>query len=562
MQRIWNIHKPDVKLKNKLSQDLGVSQVISGLLINRGIKETKAAQKYLRPALGDLFDPFAIPDMPKAVKRLRSAVTGREKVMIFGDYDVDGLTAAALLESQFSKAGLKAFSYIPHRIKHGYGLNNEAIKIAVERKVTLLLTVDCGISNHKEIEEFKRRNIDVIVTDHHEPAADALPDCLAVVDPKRKDSKYPFRDLAGVGVAYKLAQCVLDENLDENLDLVLLGTVADMVPLTGENRILAKLGLEQITCTQRPGIRALFEASRLKSDTFSTESISYILAPRINASGRMDSADSSLELLLTQSSSRAAELARILCKHNQERQKVERKILEEAADLIGKEVNFKEHNVIVLAKEGWHQGVLGIVASKIMDKFYRPTVVISLNDGLCKGSCRSVKNFHIFDALWNCKDLLESFGGHKHAAGLLILKDNIPEFRHQINRLAKSQMLLEDLLPSLDVDMEVSLTDLSSGLIEDLGLLSPYGAGNPEPLFFSKGLRVKGRPLTLSRDTLKFWCTDGEVTYPAVGFGMGSLCDSVAGADSLDILYTPSIDTWHNEESLQLEIKDIRFLKG
>ncbi|MCM8771221.1 MAG: single-stranded-DNA-specific exonuclease RecJ [Candidatus Omnitrophica bacterium] len=559
MQRIWNIAQPNHKLQKALCQELGISPILANLLINRMIKNVEEAERFLNPTLASLFDPYQLPDMPKAVERLKRAIAKKEKILIFGDYDVDGLTAVALLESQFLKLGLKALHYIPHRVKEGYGLNKEAIDFASQHNVKLLLTVDCGISNTEEIEELCRRHIDVIVTDHHEARDERIPACTAVIDPKRYDSVYPYRDLAGVGVAYKLAQCITQETLEDELDLVLLGTVADMVPLTGENRILVKKGLECFYRTKKVGLQALIEESGLKS--ISTTSISYILAPRINASGRVDSAHYSLELLLTHSESRARDLAKLLSRHNQERQRLERKILEEAQDLIGREVNFKEHNVIVLAKEGWHQGVLGIVASKIMDRFYRPTIVISLSDGLCRGSCRSIKNFHIFDALWDARDLLENFGGHQHAAGLSIHRDKVPEFKHRINHLAKKRMRIEDLLPSLEIDMELSLADLNEKLIRDIKALEPFGYGNPAVIFYTPALRLKGSPKILSKDTLRFWCTDAEFTYPAVGFGMSSLYNSLTEAKAFDLIYTPTLDDWQ-PQTIQLEIKDIRFLKS
>jgi len=559
MQRIWNIAKTNHKLQNSLTQDLGISAILANLLINRGIKDASEAERFLNPSIASLHDPYQMPDMPRAVERIRQAIENKEKILLYGDYDVDGLTALALLESLFTKQGVKTLHYVPHRVNEGYGLSKEALGFALTHKVNLIITVDCGISNAKEIHELNKHNIDVIVTDHHQISAGSLPECVAVVDPKRPDARYPYKDLAGVGVAFKLAQCIAGDAFEEALDLVLLGTVADMAPLTGENRILVKRGLEQFCLSKRPGLKALLEESGLKSKRISTTSISYILAPRINASGRIDSAQASLELLLTRSEDRAKDLAGILTKHNQQRQKIEKKMLLEAQDLIGKEVNFKEHNVIVVAKEGWHRGVLGIVASKIMDAFYRPTVVISLSDGICKGSCRSIKNFHIFDALWDSRDLLENFGGHAHAAGISIIKENVQEFKRRINHVAKNKMLLEDLIPSFDVDMEVGLGDLSLDLLDDIGRLEPFGSGNPGAIFYTKGLYLKGQPQVMARDTLKFWCTDGKFTYSAVGFGKGSFYDSLQSAEKFDLIYTPSLDDWRDRQAVQLEIKDIRF---
>lgn len=559
MQRIWNIAQPSHALQEELSRKLGISRILATLLINRKIATPEDAERFLRPSLTSLFDPYQMPDMIQAVARIKQAIDRKEKIFLYGDYDVDGLTSLALLESQFAKLGVKTSHYIPHRVKEGYGLNKEAIAHIEKLKTDLVITVDCGISNFKEAEELKRHGIDLVITDHHEVSDERIPQSVAAVDPKRHGSCYPFRELAGVGVAYKLAQCLMDDFCEDDLDLVLLGTVADMVPLVSENRTLVKQGLLNFHKTKRPGLRALLEATSIKAKPITTTAISFILAPRINASGRVDSAHTSLELLLTQSKERGQELAQVLSKHNQERQKFERQIMEEATDIIGREVNFKDHNVIVLAREGWHPGVLGIVASKIMDRFYRPTVVISVKDGLCKGSCRSIKNFHIFDALWDSKDLLESFGGHSHAAGILISREKISEFKNRINHVAKQKLLLEDLLPSLDVDMEVSFADVTIDVVRDIENLAPFGNGNPEPVLFTRGLRLKGAPQVYSRDTLKFWCTDGHATHSVVGFGMGSLSQALVEAGTFDLIYTPAADGWNGEDAIQLEMRDIRF---
>jgi len=561
MHRIWNIHKPAVHKQEYLSRELDISPILAALLLNRGIESPQEALVFLKPQLSFLHDPALLPDMPLAIKRLEQARARKEKVMLFGDYDVDGLSAVAILETRLEKLGFLLLHYVPHRIKEGYSLNKEAIKFAVAKNVKLLITVDCGITSHEEIRELNRLGIDVIVTDHHQPSREDIPEALAVINPKRKDSQYPYKHLAGVGLAYKFAQCFMQDYLEDDLDLVLLGTLADMVPLNGENRILVKIGLRHFARTPRPGIRALMQAAALKSKNISTQTINFILAPRLNASGRVDSAIHSLELLLTGSEKRAKELAELLCLYNKERQKIEKNILEEAEDLIGKEINFKEHNVIVLAKEGWHQGVLGIVASKITDRFSRPTVVISLSDDLCKGSARSVKNFHIFDALCDCKELLASFGGHQHAAGLIIQKENIHKFKNRLNHLAKEKMLLEDLLPSLDVDMELSFLELNVELIEDILLLEPFGPANPEAVFLTKNLRLKGEPQILGRQTLKFWCSDGKLTYPAIAFGMAHLYDSLMRAKSFNLLYRPILDDWRDENSILLEVRDIQFLR-
>ena len=558
--KILKIASPDTHLQNTLSRELGISKVLAQLLINRGIKNVEEAEKFLNASPDHLLDPYLFSDMQNAINLIKKAAKNKKRVMIFGDYDVDGLTALALLKEALSKIGLETTHYIPHRIKEGYGLNKDAIHFARQKGIALLITVDCGTNNNEEIQGLRRHNIDVIVTDHHEPVNHDVALCAsAIINPKIKESRYKYRDLAGVGVAYKLCQAITGKKLLDDLDLVALGTIADVVPLTGENRVIVKEGLIKLAHTKRPGLKALIETSRIKGKKITPSFVSFILGPRINASGRMDTAEIALNLLMSESDDEASELARTIEMFNRQRQKIEEKILEEAHDLIDREINFKEHKIIVIAKENWHQGVLGIVASKLADKFYRPTIVISKMGTLCKGSGRSIKNFHLFQALLECKDFLKTFGGHSHAVGLTITSDNIEAFRNKINRLAKEKLLLEDLLPSLDIDTELSLSDLNQEIITEFEGLEPFGIGNPEPLFYTRNLKVRGEPQVLSRDTLKFWVTDGRITSAAIGFGMASFKDSITCADSFDLVYTPRIDDWQGRESVLLEGKDIFF---
>ncbi|MCX5706690.1 MAG: single-stranded-DNA-specific exonuclease RecJ [Candidatus Omnitrophica bacterium] len=529
------------------------------VLINRGITNPSEAEKFLNVKLSNLLDPFSFSEMPEVVQRIKQAGKLKEKVMIFGDYDADGITSVALLKNSLLKIGLDVIHYLPHRVKEGYGLTKNIAKIAKEKKIKLLITVDCGISNILEIAELKKYNIDTIITDHHEPQGRELPPALSIINPKIKNSNYKYRDLAGVGVTYKLCQALSDSRLVDELDLVALGTIADVVPLTGENRIIAKEGLLRLAKTKKPGLRALIDNAGIRNKKFTSTFVSFILAPRLNASGRMASAEDSLNLLLTDDVSEAEKLAKVIEQHNRTRQKIEGKIMEEAEAIINKEINFKDHQVIVVAKEGWHQGVLGIVASKLADRFYRPAIVISLDEELCKGSARSIKNFHLFQALLECKKFLHAFGGHAHAAGLVITKDNINDFKESINRLAHEQLRLEDLLPSLDVDIEVVLADLNDQVIQELERLEPFGTANPEPLFYTKGLKLKGEPLVLGRETIKFWVTDGSVTFQAIGFGMSSFRENLRSAANLDLVYTPRMDNWQDESSVILEVKDMFF---
>ena len=557
--KILKLATPHVSLQNQFSKELGISKILAQVLINRKVTTVAAAEKFLKSSISDLFSPHLFSDMPKAISLVKKAQENKEKVMVFGDYDVDGITSTVLLKTTLEAMGLDVLHHIPHRITEGYGLNNEIINFAIKNQVKLMITADCGIVNHQEIHGLRQANIDVIVTDHHEPREASLPEASCIINPKVKHSGYPFRELAGVGVAYKFAQAISGSLLVDDLDLVTLGTIADSVPLTQENRIIAKEGLFRLPQTKRLGLRAIIENAGIENKKFNSTYVSFIIAPRLNASGRMANAEVSLKLLMAQNITDAQNLAKELDRFNRERQKIEGKILEEAEELINRQVNFKDHKVIVIAKEDWHQGVLGIVASKLADRFYRPAIVISINENLCKGSARSIQNFHLFDALMDSKELLDSFGGHAHAAGLLITKDNIDEFRKSINKLASDRLTLEDLLPSLDIDLELNFADLNEPLVKELELLEPFGMANREPLFYTRGLKLKGEVQLLNRGTLKFWATDGVTTRQIIAFGMSSLKDSLLQADSFDLIYTPKIDSWRQEESMILEAKDIFF---
>jgi len=557
--KILRIASSQDSLQETLSKELKISKILAQLLINRSITNLSEAERFLNVKLEHMLNPFSFSGMDVAVKRIKVAAVKKEKVMIFGDYDVDGITSVALLEQALRKMGLDVTHYIPHRIKEGYGLTKNIAAIAKEKKIKLLITVDCGIANHHQIEELKKENIDTIITDHHEPQKDVLPSALSIIDPKVKGCGYKYRELAGVGVAYKLVQALNNSKMLDELDLVTLGTVSDVVPLTGENRVIVKEGLGRIAKTKRPGLQALIERARFRNKQFNSTAVSFILGPRLNASGRMGSAETSLKLLMSEDPAEADTIAKYLEEHNRERQQIEARIMEEAQDIINKEINFKEHKVIVVAKEGWHQGVLGIVASKLADRFYRPAIVISLDEKLCKGSGRSIKNFHLFHALKECSEFLHAFGGHAHAAGLVITRECVNDFRKSINDLAHKKLSLEDLLPGLDVDMELSLSDLSVEVVEELEKLEPFGAGNPEPLFLTRSLKLAGQPQSLARETLKFMVSDGRANFEVIGFGMNGLRASLIEAKSLDIVYTPRMDNWQGDSSVILEAKDLFF---
>lgn len=557
MQKRWNIARHEPSLRALLAKDLGIPPLVAQVLINRNVRSKEAAEVFLRSGVDFLHSPLSLPDIDKAIKRIKQAIKKNEKVFLFGDYDVDGVTSCALLKMTIEKLGLAVRHCLPHRVRDGYGINKEAVNLAVKEKVGLFISVDCGITNIEEIKCLKDAGIDTIVIDHHEPKAD-LPPALAIVDPKLKGHSYPFRDLAAVGVVYKLCQELCQDLLVDDLDLVLLGTVADVVPLVGENRILVREGLARLAQTKKPGLKALIDACRIKGRELDPYAVSFILGPRLNAAGRVSSAEIAFNLLTAESFSAAEDLARQLDGENKRRQEIQKNILDEALALVEREVNFKDHSVIVLSRQGWHQGVLGIIASRLAEKFYRPSIIISTNESLGKGSARSIRDFHIFNALTQCSGLLENYGGHSHAAGLTILESNIGKFKGLINEVAKADLAPQDLIRSLDIDAEADLGEVNADLISGLDNLAPFGAGNPEPVFSSCNLFVRGRPNILGKNTLKFWASDGKITHQVVGFGMAEKFDFVADGRKIDLAYSASLDTWQDNHQAQLILKDIR----
>ncbi|MBP7056828.1 MAG: single-stranded-DNA-specific exonuclease RecJ [Candidatus Omnitrophica bacterium] len=560
MRKTWRIKDHNPSIRNNLAAALKVSPITAQLLINRGIDDIKSASDFLDCSISSCHDPFLFKDMDKAVSRIKDAISRREKILVYGDYDVDGMTGVAVLSSAFKSLGADIHTYIPNRLEEGYGLNMGAIKRAHASGISLIVTVDCGISSVKEIEYAKTLNIDVVVTDHHEIPGSQVPKAHAVINALQADCKYPFKHLAGVGVAYKLVSALFEGtpfSPQEYLDLVSLGTVADVVPMVGENRIIAKYGLELLGKSKREGLRALIEVTGLDGKDISSGHIGFILGPRINAMGRVGSPQKAVELLLSDDHSYSIELAKILDAENRSRQKIEGGILDMALSKVEREVNFKHHRVIVLAGENWHPGVIGIVASRIAERFYRPTILISLDGKLGKGSGRSIEGFHLFDYLFRCKDMLAGFGGHESACGITIEKDRIDAFRDRINEEAAKDLREEIYSPKLDIDMDVPLSMLTEDVIKQIETLAPFGEENPRPVLASKNLTVKDGPRQIGKNGFKIWVTDNNVTCEAVSFGRSLVSRPENGA-GVDLAYTPSINNWQGLQSIQLELKDIK----
>lgn len=571
MNKRWVIAPREPALTESLARALSITPPLAQALVNRGLRDAAAAEQFLHPALRQLIDPFALPDMAAAVDRLLAALDKQERIVIYGDYDVDGVTSTALLMRVLQQAGATVSYFLPHRMDEGYGLTDDGIaRCLKEHTPQLLIAVDCGTSSPREIAELKKRGVDVIVLDHHEPPG-TLPECVGVVNAKRlHPNDAPWAALASVGVAFKLAHALQKRarerglawerglDLRDHLDLVAVGTVADIVPLTGENRLLVKAGLERLPHTQKPGLRALMDIADVP-DEVSPYHIGFRLGPRLNAAGRIGDALAALELLLTSDGARAAQLAKMLDDHNAGRQQIERRILEQAmaqareqkATVAGPAAD----RVLVLAQEGWHPGVIGIVASRIQQEFYRPTVIIGIENGVGKGSCRSISGFSIVTALASCAPLLERFGGHEMAAGLSIKADRIPELRRALNEYAAGVMKEEDLQPRLRIDALVGLDELTTEFLDQLKYLEPCGQDNPSPVFAASNVRLRGAARVVGKDHLKFAVTDGRAAVEAIWFGES---ERQLPSGAFDIAFIPELNEFRGETTVQLKVKDIR----
>ena len=562
----WNIKEPNIRLQRDLSEGLGLSPVVAQALINRGLRDVNSAKTFLTGDVSELYNPFLMEGMHEAVQRIKKAIENKEKIFIHGDYDVDGVTAISILTFTLRRFGVEPYYYIPDRLTEGYGLSEGGVKEAIKINARLVLTVDCGISSNEEVKALNAHNIDVIITDHHE-VPKALPPAYSIINPLQEACAYPDKNLSGVSIAFKLCEALCSvfncKDIWKHLDLVSLGTISDVAPLIGENRILVKEGLKLLNNgVSNKGIKALIEASGLKKRReFGSFELGFILGPRINAIGRLGSANTAVELLLTDDASKAEVLAKRLNEANRERQRIESLTLKEAISKVERDINFKEHKVIVLDQEDWHPGVIGIVASRISDRFYRPTILISTKDGIGRGSGRSIENFHLFEALMGCGDVLKEFGGHKYACGLTILEKNLAQFKKTINEIANCVLAPEDLVPFIDIDAEIDLDSLDYGVVEDLARLEPFGERNPEPVFCSRNLTLAQPARILKGEHIKFQVRGGNKNFEAIGFGLVKNSDAeviLRKYSKFDLVYTVSFNSWQGVDRIQLKIKDIK----
>ena len=559
MNKKWQIYETDENKIQEISQKYNLNKLLSTILANRNIIDEKDIKQFLTPTRKDFHDPFLIHDMEKAVERIIKAIEKQEKVTIYGDYDVDGITSITVLKRYLSDRGLEVETYIPNRLNEGYGLNKEAIEKIHNNGCQLMVTVDCGISGLEEIEYANSLGIETIVTDHHEPGNE-LPKAFAVIDNKRKDSNYPFRELAGVGVVFKLIQAIsiklglAEEEYLKYLDIVCIGTISDIVPLVDENRVITKLGLMLVRQTKNIGLKAILKTSGYNK--IDSNTISFGVAPRINACGRMGVAEEALELFLSKNVNHVMELARKLNDHNRVRQETEKSIFEEALKQI-QEKHLDENNTIVVGGENWHHGVIGIVSSKITEMYFKPSILLSFEgDDLGKGSGRSIPGFDLHDALMKCEDCIEKFGGHSMAIGITVKRENLEKLKQELENIAIEEKI-DEIVPIIKIDAKIDLSEVNKEMVESLKELEPFGEGNKMPIFAFKNLKIDSIRALSEGKHLKLTLKDNNTIVNAIGFNMGELAQDYRIGDKIDVVGTLEINSFNGTDSIQINMKDL-----
>ncbi len=559
MNKKWQIYENNEEKIKEIQEKYQLNKLLATILVNRNITEKEDIRLFLQPTRKDFHNPFLITDMKKAVERIMEAIQNQEKVTIYGDYDVDGITSITVLKSFLQDRGLEVATYIPNRLEEGYGLNREAIRKIVNNGCQVMITVDCGISALDEIEYANSLGIETIVTDHHEPGKE-LPHAFAVIDNKRKDSNYPFRELAGVGVVFKLIQAIgitlglKEEEYLKYLDIVCIGTISDIVPLVNENRVIAKLGLMLICQTRNVGLRSIIHSSGYQK--IDSTSISFGIAPRINACGRMGKAEEALELLLSKNINQVNELTQRLNEHNRIRQETEKSIFENAIKQIEKE-HLQENNAIIVGGENWHHGVIGIVSSKITEMYFKPSILLSFEEnGIGKGSGRSIPGFDLHEALMQCTDTIEKFGGHSMAVGIAVQKDKFIKFREKFEQIA-SKANIDEIVPVIQVDSKIDVKDINKEMVESLKQLEPFGEGNRMPIFMFKNLKIDSIRALSEGKHLKLTLKDNNTIINSIGFNLGYLAEEYRIGDKIDVVGVLEINSFNGVESLQINIRDV-----
>ncbi len=567
MEKRWVI-KPqgNPETVDSLAADLRINRILVNLLAQRGINNYEEARKFFRPSLDNLHDPFLMKDMDKAIERITEAITNKEHILIYGDYDVDGTTAVSLVYTF-----LKTFSgnigfYIPDRYNEGYGISTIGIDWAKENGYSLIIALDCGIKSNDKIDHANELGIDFIICDHHRPGAE-LPAAYAVLDPKREDCNYPYKELSGCGVGFKLVQAFAQKNnipfsqLEQYLDLVAISIAADIVPITGENRILAFFGLQLLNREPRPGIKAILELGGIKRELTINE-IVFAIAPRINAAGRIQSGTKAVELLISKNEDLANFLGDDIDEQNTTRKGLDQSITEQALLQIDNTPEFKNRKSTVVYNSEWHKGVIGIVASRLIDKYYRPTIVLTKSNGMVSGSARSVKDFDVYNAVESCSDLLEQFGGHMYAAGLTMKEENVPAFITRFEEIVKGTIQDRMLIREIEIDSELNLKEITPAFFRILKQFAPFGPGNLSPIFLTNGVRDNGRGRVVGNNHLKLTLTqhgENPSAFDGIAFQLGHHHPMVEQQESFDVVYHVEENNFNNRVTLQLNIKDLKF---
>ncbi len=558
---IWILDQVSERAK-RLSLDFGVPVEIAQILINRGIDRADEAHRFLHGTLSDLYDPFLMDGMREAVNRIRKAIAQKERILIFGDYDVDGILSVVSLSKALQSLGGNVDFFIPDRLKEGYGLKEKYIDLVIQRQANLVISVDCGIKALAFVDRAKQRGVDTIITDHHQPGP-TLPEALAVLNPSLPGSGYPYKHLAGIGVVFKLIQALFGVEsklslLPHYLKLVSMGTIADIVELKDENRIFVKFGLKGLEDVANIGLKSLMETCGISGRTVSVGDVGFRIGPRINAAGRMGVTDLAVRLFFSDSPQEAEEIVRRLDKLNSKRQRVEEKVFNQAKDRVTRRFLDKRYKLLLLGCEEWHRGVIGIVASKIKEVYYRPVILFAYEDGKAYGSGRSIQEFSLIDCLDKHKKLFLNYGGHTMAVGCELVHENMKPFKEAINAFVDSRITENHLKRKLHIDAKLNFGDIDFSLLEILSLLSPFGLGNPRPLFLTERAEVAGQPRKIQGKHSRFLVKKDGRVFEALGWRRGEWADQVKTGDRIDLVYTLQMSEYLGEEKLNLSLEDMR----
>jgi len=569
MEKRWTTNeKASTELVSELSEKLnGLPSVLTELLIQRGINSFDKAKEFFRPSLDQLHDPFLMRDMPEAVERISIAIEKGENILIYGDYDVDGTTSVALVYSFLNRIYDQLSYYIPDRYKEGYGISIQGIDYAADNEISLIIALDCGIKAIDKISYAKEKGIDFIICDHHNPG-EKIPEAVAVLDPKRKDCSYPYKELSGCGVGFKLMQALAqnkgieDSQLWSLLDILAVSICADIVPITGENRVLCYYGLKKLNEDPLPAFRSMLKLAQVKKEWLNVTDVVFTLAPRINAAGRIESGMRAVELLLADDPEMLYTASKQIDSHNSDRRELDQGITKEALQMIANDEALIKKKTTVLFKEDWHKGVIGIVASRCIENYYRPTVILTESNGKLAGSARSVKGYDVYEALSQCEDVLEQFGGHKYAAGMTLMKEQLKGFQERFEEVVSASITEELLTPEIHIDAELNLSEINSKFYRILEQFAPFGPANMRPQFLTRSVTAKASSAKIvGKGHLKCDIQDPEqvgVYYPAIGFGLGDKMELIRSGRAFDIVYSIEKNEWNGRVSLQLNLKDLK----